>query len=60
MTRFAIYFSFFSTLLLSQQGRYSDYNAVDGPGNKPFSKIKQNNLLPSRLFKYKDPSISIA
>ena len=58
MTRFAIYFSFFSTLLLSQQGRYSDYNAVDGPGSKAFSKIKQNNLLPSRLFKYKDPSIS--
>ena len=58
MIRFAIYFSFFSTILLSQQGRYSDYNAVDGPGSKAFSKIKQNNLLPSRLFKYKDPSIS--
>ena len=58
MRTFAIYVSLFSSLLFSQQGKYIDYNAVDGPGTVSSIAPQQNNLFPSRLNKYKDPSIS--
>ena len=58
MRTFAIYVSLFSSLLFSQQGKYIDYNAVDGPGTVSSIAPQQNNFFPSRLNKYKDPSIS--
>ena len=58
MKKFAIVSIVLSTFIFSQHGKLLDRNAVDGPGAISTSNFNKNNLLPSRLFKFKDPSIS--